>query len=335
MKKVFSVLLCLTMLLGAVGASAELATPVFLTFATQEVGTAAYNYSAALQAVFEDVLPAGSSIDLATTSPGGVGAPIVLDNGQCDLIMSNAGPAKWAATTGILDNPPTTNTRALAGGLGHDFLNVLFTQEFVEKTGITTMEELVEQKYPVRFAIKANGTLGALAAEKVLATFDLTFDDIRAWGGDVTQTGGDAIKTLLQDGNADMTIDHVGAGQANTTELCMSTKMYFPQLADETLAKLAADGFDYIDIEADTWNGQTEVIKSVGSQQVVLVSANMEDDVAYALVKALCENKDTLAASMAALGHFDPATAGIPGKAGVEVHPGAARYYTEMDYSMD
>ena len=295
---------------------------VHLTFATQEVGTGAYQYASAISNVFLKGLPEGSNIDLTTESPGGVGAPIVLENEQCDIIMSNAGPAKWSEETGILGKEPTKSTRVIAGGLGHDFLNVLFTKEFVDKTGITT----------VRIAIKKIGTLGNLAGVKLFETFGVTFDDIRSWGGSVDLLGGDAIKIYLQDGKADMTIDHVAAGQANTTELCMTKAMYFPQLSEDTLKKLAGEGFDYIDIDANTWNGQTNVIKSVGSQQVIMVHKNMDDDTAYALTKSLCEGKDELASQLAALSYFDPATAGTPAQTGVKLHPGAEKYYKEKGY---
>ena len=70
----------------------ELSGPIQLTFAAQEVGTAAYNYAAALQSVMLPELPAGSTIDITTTSPGGVGAPVIVNAGEeCDLVMSNAG----------------------------------------------------------------------------------------------------------------------------------------------------------------------------------------------------------------------------------------------------
>ncbi|MCD7979132.1 MAG: C4-dicarboxylate ABC transporter substrate-binding protein [Fusobacterium sp.] len=296
---------------------------VHLTFATQEVGTGAYQYASAISNLFLKGLPEGSNIDLTTESPGGVGAPIVLENEQCDIIMSNAGPAKWSEETGILGKEPTKSTKVIAGGLGHDFLNVLFTKEFVDKTGITTVEELIEKKYPVRIAIKKIGTLGNLAGVKLFETFGVTFDDIRSWGGSVDLLGGDAIKIYLQDGKADMTIDHVSAGQANTTELCMTKAMYFPQLSEDTLKKLAGEGFDYIDIDANTWNGQTNVIKSVGSQQVIMVHKNMDDDTAYALTKSLCEGKDELASQLAALSYFDPSIAGTHSQSVLNLLSGA------------
>lgn len=315
------------------GSTSETAgKPVHLTFATQEVGTGAYQYASALNTIFIQALPEGSNVDLTTESPGGVGAPIIIENKQADIIMSNAGPAKWSAEEGILDNPPTKNVRAIAGGLGHDFVNILFTKDFVDKTGIKSIEEIVEKQYPVRVAVKKVGTLGYLAFVKLFEAFDVSIKDIESWGGQVNLLAGDNIKTYLQDGMADITVDHVAAGQANTTELCMTTAMYFPQLSDSTLGKLADMGFAPITIEPDTWKGQTSAIKSVGSQQVILVTADMEDYVAYALAKGLVESKDELSAQIAALSHFDPLEAWKPGYVGAEIHPGAKKYFEEAGF---
>lgn len=317
-------------------AMAALNEKVTLTFAAQEVGTAAYNYATALQGAMMKGLPAGSTINITTTSPGGVGAPIIVNKAaKCDIVMSNSAPAKWSMEDGILGKKPTPNIACLAGGLGNDFVNVMFTQKFVDTTGIKTVEELVAKKYPVKVVIKKNGTLGELSAEKVFAALGVTFDDIAKWGGVVEKTGGDAIKSGLQDDIYDMTIDHIGAGQSNTTELCLTHDMYDVQLADETLAKLVEMGYDYVTVPANTWNKQTVDIKSVGSQQCVLVSTTMPDDVAYALTKAVCENAGELAEAVAALGYFKPAGAGARTLTGVPLHPGAKKYYEEMGYAAD
>lgn len=306
--------------------------PVELNFATQSVGTSMYVYASAITQLMEAALPQGSLIDVQTTSPGGVGAPIIIDNGSADLTLGNAAPARWAAEDGILGNPPTTNVRALVGGLGQDFVNILFTQEFVDRTGFTTVEEIVENQYPIRLAVKSSGAFGEMAAAKVFEVLGVDYATIESWGGSVTQTGSDAIVSLLKDSKADMTIDHVAAGQSATTELCMTTKMFFPELSESTRQKLNDIGWGNVNIPAETWKGQDSEIKSVGSPQVVLASADIDEATAYAITKAICEGKETLVNAHNALSTFDPATAWEPAKTGAELHPGAIRYYREMGY---
>ncbi len=310
--------------------------PINLTFAAQEVGTAAYNYAAALQSVMLEGLPEGSNINITTSSPGGVGAPVIVNGGaQTDIVMSNSAPAKWSMEDGILGQERTTEIASLGGGLGHDFVNVMFTQSFVDRTGITTLEQLVEEQYPVKIIIKTPGTLGELTATRVFEALGVSIDDVEEWGGVVERTGGDAIKSGLQDNLYDMTIDHIGAGQSNTTELCLTTDMYSVQLADETLENLADMGYDYITIEEGTWGGQDEPILSVGSQQCILVPTNMDNEVAYQLTKAVCEGADQLGDQVAAMKYFDPETAGTLTFTGVPLHPGAREYYEEMGYAVD
>lgn len=333
-KKAAAVLMILTLSLTLFTSTgiAALDKPVKLIFATQSVGTAMYMYASAIVNVWTPALPKGSLVDVTTTSPGGVGAPVILEKGACDIVLGNAAPAKWAYEKGILDSAPTKNVRSIAGGMGNDFVNIMFTRSFVDKTGIKSVEELVAKKYPVRIAVKANGAFGEMACSKVLEVLGVNYDTVKSWGGSITQTGSDAIVSLLKDGKADMTIDHVGAGQSATAELCMTASMYFPELNPETRKKLNAQGFDNMVIPANTWRGQTNAVQSVGSPQVILCSASLADDVVYTMTKSLCEGKAKMAEANATLASFDPKTAHDILKTGAPLHPGAIKYYKEMKY---
>lgn len=333
-KKVTAVLIALALALTffpGIG-QAALDKPVQLTFATQSVGTAMYMYASAIVNVWTPVLPKGSLVDVTTTSPGGVGAPVILEKGACDIVLGNAAPAKWAYENGIIGSKPTKSVRAIAGGMGNDFVNIMFTKAFVDKTGIKTVEEVVAKKYPVRIAVKANGAFGEMACSKVLEVLGADYATVKSWGGSVTQTGSDAIVSLLKDGKADMTIDHIGAGQSATAELCMTAAMYFPELSEATRKKMNQQGFDNVVIPANTWRGQTAAIKSVGSPQVILCSESIPEEVVYVLTKALCEGKAKMAEANATLASFDPPTAHDILKTGAPLHPGATRYYKEMKY---
>ena len=332
MKKLITLVLAAAMILTAVSAFALSAD---LTFGTQETGTAGYTYATAIQAVIQKI--DGIQVSLTTNSSGNVSSPVLIQNEDADLTMSNSAPALWAKTTGIASAsvPVCPDIACIAGGLGNDFINVMFTQKFVDETGITTVEELVEKKYPVKLVIKKPGSFGELAAEKVLEVLGVTFEDIKAWGGVVEMTGGAQIKDGLQDDLYDMTIDHIGAGQANTYELCMTHDMVDVQMSDETMAKLVEMGYSYIDVDPNTWNGQTETIHTVGSRQCILVSTNMDEELAYALTKAVCEGEAELGEAVAAMTDFDPQIAGTKNLTGVDLHPGALRYYTEMGYSVE
>ena len=257
--------------------------------------------------------------------------------GSCDLVMSNAGPAKWSyeKSTSEYEFGGCTEIACLASGLGQNFINIMFTQKFVDATGYKTFEEVVADKYPVKMVIKKNGSFGEQTAEKVCEALGITFDDIESWGGKVEKTGGDAIKSGLQDDLYDMTIDHIGKGQSNTTELCLTHDMYDVELNEDTRKKLCEMGYTPVTVEAGTWNKQDRDVETVGSQQCLIVDANMDAAVAYTLTKAICENKEALVTAVASLEYFDPTIAGGSGYTGCPLHPGAKAYYEEMGYDCD
>ena len=310
--------------------------PVNLTLAAQEVGTGAYSVAAAIQSAMMKGLPEGSTIDLTTNSPGGVGAPVLIQNEECDLIVSNAGPSQWSytMTPAEYDFGGCTDITTLGGGLGHTFTIVMFTQKFVDETGYTSLEEVIADRYPIKLITKKNGSLVELTAERVIEACGSSVEDFLSFAT-WEKTGTDAIKSGLQDDLYDMTIDHIDAGQATTTEICLTHDMYFVQLGDEALANMQTMGYAPIVMEAGTWNGQDTDINSMGSQQNVLVPASMDEELAYALTKAMCENKDEMAQAVASLGYFDPQTAGSAEMCGAPLHPGAIRYYEENGYPYD
>lgn len=262
--------------------------PVNLTLAAQEVGTGAYSVAAAIQSAMMKGLPEGSTIDLTTNSPGGVGAPVLIQNEECDLIVSNAGPSQWSytMTPDEYDFGGCTDITTLGGGLGHTFTIVMFTQKFVDETGYTSLEEVIADRYPIKLITKKNGSLGELTAERVIEACGSSVEDFLSFAT-WEKTGTDAIKSGLQDDLYDMTIDHIDAGQATTTEICLTHDMYFVQLGDEALANMQTMGYAPIVMEAGTWNGQDTDINSMGSQQNVLVPASMDEELAYALTKAM------------------------------------------------
>ncbi len=321
----------------AAGSEASALTdPVSLTFSAQEVGTGAYTVAAAVQAAMLKGLPEGSTIDLTTNSPGGVGAPVLIQNEECDIIVANVGPSLWSyeQSADEYDFGGCTDVRSIGGGLGHTFTNVMFTQAFVDKTGYTTLEEVIANKYPIKLVTKKNGSLGELTAERVIESCGISVDEFlefATW----EKTGTDALKSGLQDDLYDATIDHIDAGQSTTTELALTHDMYFVQLSDETLANMEEKGYAPLTMPAGTWNKQDNDIQTVGSQQNLLVPASMSDDVAYALTKAICENKDDMASAVASLGYFDPETAGLKEFTGAPLHPGAAKYFEEAGLPYD
>ncbi len=88
MKKLLTLVLAVAMTALAFSAFALEAD---LTFGTQETGTGGYTYATAIQGVIQKV--DGISVSLVTNSSGNVSSPVLIENGDADIVMSNSAPA--------------------------------------------------------------------------------------------------------------------------------------------------------------------------------------------------------------------------------------------------
>lgn len=352
MKKLSALIMALLLLLALAGCGQEPETPPKadpapaetpadtpaepqdLVFATMDVGTAIYTYSSAIANILADYLPAGSTVDLPTTSPGGLGAAYLVAEGKSDLIILNDVGVLWSLKDGVLGNPPIEagKVAGLVGSMDMPHVDVLVREDFIKKTGCETMEDLVKNKVPANFCIKNAGTMGELAFTQLVAALGVTEEEMTAWGCTITRTSPGNIKTAMQDGTADITVDHPPDNHANTVELTMNTECRMLPLSEDVRDAFAATGWT-----KSVWKAgesgfacHKEDLNTVSSSNVLVCSADLDEETAYQITKAICENKEALAATSSAWNAFEPENAWVTMKD--FLHPGAARYYQEMGY---
>jgi TRAP transporter TAXI family solute receptor len=311
--------------------------PVDLYFSTHTVGSANYTISAGLGLLWENYLSKGSTVDVQPTSPGGMGAPYLFaDNtGEkpADIAFVNGAPAKWAYEQGTLGRPPTKAHRALVGSMsGISAVNFL-SNAFMKKYHITTVEEAIRPKLPIRIGCSPKGSMDERVVEMLLSFMGVTYDDVKKWGGDVIHGGGSDLAALVRDNKIDFMLDHTAAESATMNEIAMTTDITFLQWEEATLKWFETQGFERITIKAGTWKNQAKDVVNAGSPDCIFVNVKMADDVAYTLTKAMCEQQGWLLSQYPSMSFFHPETAWEPGRVGgVPLHPGAERYYREKGY---
>jgi TRAP transporter TAXI family solute receptor len=304
-----------------------------LLFSTHSVGSSNYTISAGLGTLWVDYLPEGSSVDVQPTSPGGMGAPYLFTDGMADIAFINGAPAKWAYEEGTLGKEPVQDFRALIGSLTSVSAVSFMTQSFIDKYGVDTLEAVIEKKIPIRIGCSPKGSMDEKVVEMALTHLGVTYDDIKSWGGDVIHGGGSDLSALVRDGKLDMMLDHTSVQSSTMAEIAMTCDVKFTQWGDEMLDYFVTQGFERITIPANSWKGQDYEIINAGTPDCIFVAADMSDDVAYALAKGMCEQRDYLVSQYASIEPFDPETCWKPEKVGnVPLHPGAERYFREMGY---
>jgi len=303
--------------------------PVNLVFSTHSIGTGMYMTSAGLVPIIESLLPPGSRVDVETTG-GGVSGPMLVGTGEVDISLGNTITVRQLYDGTLEGQPKIDGFRAIGGGLDAPMSTIIFTEDFIRRTGYTSISDIIRDRYPVRIALKPVGSLGEKLAHLTFEAYGATLDDVKSWGGEVHHIASVDIPHMLRDNRADITLDHVGPGQAATSELAMTTPIRFISLSEEAQNILVDQGFARFTMPAGTWPKQDyEVLRGVSAASLLLVHKDMSDDIAYIITKALIENKDALVQTYAGMEVFDPATAWMPDKVQAPLHPGAERYYRE------
>lgn len=301
-------------------------------FATHEVGTSNYNLSAELAKLWED--NSVSTVDVQPISPGGMGAPYLFEQDKCDITFINGAPAKWAMEDGTLGKEPTSGYKAMIGGLTSVSAVNFMTKDFINKHGVSTIEEAIRQKLPIRIGCSPVGSMDNEVVQILLEYLGVTEEDIKSWGGDVVHGGGSDLSSMVKDGKLDFMLDHTSVQSSTMSEISMTCDVQFMQWEEDTIEYFVKEkGFQRITIPADSWKGQSKEIINVGTPDCIFVKEGLDEEVVYNLTKVMCENRDKLVENLASLEPFDPATCWESEKiAGLELHPGAEKYFKEKGY---
>ena len=136
-----------------------------------------------------------------TVVPGGwVGNISRVNSGELDL-ASTSNTLCGLAENGIAPlNKPIPNVRALFGVQDTMYYFMYARKDFPADT----VEELIAKKMPARICTLAAGSVTEMQFKNALAARNVTWDDIKQWGGKVNfVTWGDAV-SLIKDGHADL-----------------------------------------------------------------------------------------------------------------------------------
>ncbi|QUW21347.1 TAXI family TRAP transporter solute-binding subunit [Sporosarcina sp. Marseille-Q4063] len=304
-----------------------------LVLTTQTVGTAVYSRASAFNEILKPILPEDYSMEVQPSSTGGAATVLLLEENKAQIGTSNNVPAKKLFEGTYDDNRPAVkNVASILGGTDFTYMTIMFTDSFVQKTGIKTFEEIIEQKYPVKIVTKQPGSFGITGAEDLLDTMDVKFEDIKSWGGDVFHIDPSQMVDMLKEGKADISIDVVSLGQPAFSELTMTTPMHVIEISKETRDKLNDYGYANKVMPAESWNGQDNDIQTVVGTESLVVRKDVPDEVVYAITKAICENTSRLVELVPVMKDFDPKSAGNIEYLGIPLHPGAEKYFKEVGY---
>lgn len=291
-------------------------------------GSSWYIFAATLEQMIEPIL-GDNSVEIIARG-GGVANPMVVQGGKAEIALSNVASAVWAANgDDVYEGMSAPDIRALVGGLNEVYVGAMATNAFIEKQGTTDLAAIVASGAPIRVLIKPVGSSAVPVAYMIMEGLGTSPEQIKANGGDIIQVDTGQIADQMRNGNADIYIDTMIKGHPAITEVALTTDVTFLDIPQSAMDVLEANGLTPGSYGPEWYKGQATATTGANLGTVLIANASLDEETAYLITKTIIENADVLKASHGAWSRFDPAKAILPENVGIELHPGALRYYKE------
>jgi TRAP transporter TAXI family solute receptor len=190
----------------------------------------------------------------------------------------------------------------------------------LEGSGITSLEDLVG----MRVSVGAPGSGTEVNAQEILNANGITYDDI-----DEQRLNFNETADALANGDIDAGFWSVGAPTSSILNLATTNDIVVIELTDAQIEAAQADVpiFTRTTLAEGIYEG-VPATTVIGVPNVLAVSSEMPEDLAYAITRAMFENIADLQAVHPAANQttveFTLAATPVP------LHPGAIRYYEEI-----
>jgi TRAP transporter TAXI family solute receptor len=191
----------------------------------------------------------------------------------------------------------------------------------LESSGIASLADLSGK----RVSIGAPGSGTEVNTAAILEANGISYDDI-----DEQRLNFNETADALANGDIDVGFWSVGAQTSSILNLATTQDITIIALSEEEMtAAMEADStFARTTLKGGSYNGVDEDITVLGIPNVLAVSSEMSDDLAYSITKAMFENIAELRAVHPAANEttveFTMSATPVP------LHPGAIRYYEEV-----
>lgn len=286
-----------------------------LSIATGGTGGVYYPYGGGMAELIGKYVPGHKAVaEVTGASVENVG---LISRGDSDIAIALADTVYQAYSgTARFDGRKLGNLRAL----GSIYPNAVHIVTLAD-SGVKSLQDLKGK----RVSVGAPGSGTELSAKAILEANGITYDDI-----DERRLNFNETAAALKDGQIDAGFWSVGPPTSSILDLATVRDIRFVALSDAEQKKaLGADpSFAPYNMPAGTYPGQDEAVRIISTPNVLVVNQDMDDKLAYQIVKTLFEHTDELIAIHPAAKSttvaFSLDSTPIP------LHPGALKYYKEV-----
>ncbi|MCA1056700.1 TAXI family TRAP transporter solute-binding subunit [Rossellomorea aquimaris] len=303
---------------GAGGGSSDGDEKVdFIGIATGGTGGTYYPLGGTFAKIIEDETGIKAS---ASTSGASAENMAAIKDGKTEIAFTQTDIASYASEgSQMFSDNKVENARGIAT-LYPETIQIVTTKD----SGIKSVEDLKGKVVSVGEA--GSGTL--LNAEQILEIHGMKLEDLEA-----RNLSFDDSTTGIQDGTIDAAFITSGTPTGAVEGLAATEDISIVPVDSAKIAELI-EKYPYYaedEIPAGTYSKVDEAVTTVAVRAMLVTSADISEDVIYDVTKAIFENTDQITH---AKGKLIKAENGLKGM-GIELHPGAKKYFDEKGISAE
>jgi TRAP transporter TAXI family solute receptor len=233
--------------------------------------------------------------------------------------------ACFNGTNPYQDQKPYDNIRAIGKGFGSNYFQFIVDTN----TGISSIEEFVKSKKPIKISVDRVGTTDEWIFSKVLEFYGIDYKTIESWGGKVTHAGYGDQAVLIKDRQVDAMVANIAVPWTAAMEASIGRDMKLIPISAECQEYLR-EKYALIpaDIPAGGYSFQPEPVASVATITQLITHIDMDEDLIYKITKTIFSNVEKVREIHDSLKDFDPSQATADN--GAPLHPGAEKAFKEM-----
>jgi len=299
---------------AALAVAAPAAAQQQLSIATGGTGGTYYPMGGGIAEVINNHVEGASAV--AEVTGASVENMGLIATGDSDFAIALADTVYQAYTgTGRFEGQQIEATRALASL----YPNVIQIVTLAD-SGIASLQDLVGK----RVSVGAPGSGTEVNAATILNANGITYDDIEEQRLNFNETA-----DALRDGDIDAGFWSVGPPTSSILNLAVTRDIAILALSDAEVAAAqeAEPVFTAYEMAGGLYEGVPDPVPTIGIPNVFVVSADMDEELAYQVTKAIFDNIAELQAVHPAAN--DTTVEFTLSATPVPLHPGAIRFYEE------
>ncbi|MGG1401006.1 TAXI family TRAP transporter solute-binding subunit [Bacillus salipaludis] len=285
-------------------------TPKFMSILTGGTGGTYYPLGGSFAKIIKDETGIQANVETSGASAENMNS---LKQGDAEIAFTQTDIASYAKNGKLMfkDNK-VENVQAIAT-LYPETIQIVTTK----KSGIKSVKDLKGKKV----SVGAPGSGTVANAEQILELHGMTFDDIKK-----QDLSFDESTQGIQDGTIDAAFVTAGTPTGAVESLSATEDIVIVPIAGDKIDALIEKYPYYVkdEVPAGTY-GLKDAASTVAVQAMLVARSDLSEKVVYDITKAIFENLDKVTHAKGKLIMVENGLNGV----GIEVHPGAQKYFDE------